>query len=100
MNKGTTTRFIDFCAGIGAGRIGLENNGLTCIGFSEIDKYAEKTYRHFFGDSEKNYGDLMKINTKEMPDFEMMIAGFPCQSFSVIGQRKGMNDASRRGSQV
>lgn len=85
-------KFIDFCAGIGAGRLGLENNGLSCIGFSEIDRQAEKTYRKFFGDEEINYGDLMKINTKEMPDFDMMIAGFPCQSFSVIGQRKGMSD--------
>ena len=79
-------KFMDFCAGIGAGRIGLENNGLSCIGFSE------KTYRKFFGEEETNYGDLMKIDTKKMPDFDMMIAGFPCQSFSVIGQRRGMRD--------
>ena len=85
-------KFMDFCAGIGAGRIGLENNGLSCIGFSEIDKNAEKTYRKFFGEEETNYGDLMKIDTKKMPDFDMMIAGFPCQSFSVIGQRRGMRD--------
>ena len=85
-------RFIDFCAGIGAGRLGLENNNLLCIGFSEIDRLAEKTYRKFFGEKEINYGDLMKINTQELPDFDMMIAGFPCQSFSVIGQRKGMQD--------
>lgn len=38
-------KFIDFCAGIGAGRLGLENLGLSCVGFSEIDKYAERTYR-------------------------------------------------------
>ena len=85
-------RFMDFCAGIGAGRIGLENNGLTCVGFSEIDKQAERTYREFFGKEEINYGDLTKIETKKLPDFEMMIAGFPCQTFSVIGQRKGMTD--------
>ncbi len=92
VNTKNNLKFIDFCAGIGAGRLGLENNGLSCVGFSEIDRQAEKTYRKFFGDEEKNYGDLMKINTKEMPDFDMMIAGFPCQSFSVIGQRKGMSD--------
>jgi len=85
-------KFIDFCSGIGAGRLGLENNGLSCIGFSEIDNQAEITYRKFFGEEETNYGDLMKIDTKKMPDFDMMIAGFPCQSFSVIGQRKGMQD--------
>lgn len=84
--------FIDFCAGIGAGRLGLENLGFTCVGFSEIDKNSEKTYREFFGQEEKNYGDLTKINPKELPDFDIMIAGFPCQTFSVIGKRKGMGD--------
>lgn len=85
-------KFVDFCAGIGAGRLGLQNLGLSCVGFSEIDKYAERTYREFFGQEEKNHGDLMKINPADLPDFDLMIAGFPCQSFSVIGQRKGMND--------
>src|SRR3990167_7793464 len=85
-------KFVDFCAGIGAGRLGLQNIGLSCAGFSEIDKYAERTYREFFGQEEKNHGDLMKINANDLPDFDLMIAGFPCQSFSVIGQRKGMND--------
>jgi len=85
-------KFIDFCAGIGAGRLGLQNLGLSCVGFSEIDKHSEYTYREFFGQEEKNHGDLMKINAKDLPDFDLMIAGFPCQSFSVIGQRKGMND--------
>jgi len=85
-------KFVDFCAGIGAGRFGLQNLGLSCVGFSEIDKYAERTYREFFGQEEKNHGDLMKINANDLPDFDLMIAGFPCQSFSVIGQRKGMDD--------
>lgn len=91
-NQKTNIKFVDFCAGIGAGRLGLQNLGLSCLAFSEIDKHAEKTYREFFGQEEKNYGDLMKINHNDLPDFDLMIAGFPCQSFSVIGQRKGMND--------
>ncbi len=85
-------KFMDFCAGIGAGRLGLENLGLNCVAFSEIDRHAERTYREFFGEEEKNHGDLMKINPTDLPHFDLMIAGFPCQSFSVIGQRKGMND--------
>lgn len=85
-------KFMDFCAGIGAGRLGLEKLGLSCLAFSEIDKYAEKTYREFFGHEEKNHGDLMKIDPKNLPDFDLMIAGFPCQTFSVIGQRRGMSD--------
>jgi len=85
-------KFIDFCAGIGGGRLGLENLGMQCVGFSEIDKKAEKTYREFFGDEEQNYGDLTKLDKNGLPDFDLMIAGFPCQTFSVIGQRKGMKD--------
>lgn len=85
-------KFMDFCAGIGAGRLGLEKNGLSCVGFFEIDKQAEITYRKFFGEDETNHGDLTKINPQKLPNFEMMIAGFPCQTFSVIGQRKGMGD--------
>lgn len=84
--------FIDFCAGIGAGRLAFEKLGLTCLGFSEIDKNAEKTYRLFHGETEKNYGDLTKINTDDLPNFDVMVGGFPCQTFSVIGQRKGMDD--------
>ncbi|CAH9018931.1 DNA (cytosine-5-)-methyltransferase [Candidatus Nitrosacidococcus sp. I8] len=85
-------RFFDFCAGIGTGRMGLENIGLQCIGFSEIDIDSEYTYQAFFGQAEKNYGDLMEINPNDLPDFELMIAGFPCQSFSIVGQRKGIED--------
>ena len=77
--KNNNLKFMDFCAGIGGGRIGLENLGMQCVGFSEIDRNAEKTYRLFFGEKEKNYGDLMKINPDDLPD--LMIAGFPCQSF-------------------
>lgn len=94
MSKKQTQKlkFIDFCSGIGAGRLGLEKNGLSCLGFSEIDEQAERTYRLFFGNEETNHGDLMEIDTDKLPDFDMMIAGFPCQSFSVVGQRKGMQD--------
>lgn len=93
--KNNNIKFIDFCAGIGGGRIGLENLGMRCVGFSEIDRSSVKTYREFFGEEEKNHGDLMKVNFDDLPDFDLMIAGFPCQTFSVIGKRTGMQD--RRG---
>jgi len=93
--KNNNPKFIDFCAGIGGGRIGLENLGMKCVGFSEIAPSYIRTYRKFFSEDEPNYGDLMKINPKNLPDFDLMIAGFPCQPFSVIGPRTGMYD--RRG---
>ncbi len=88
-------KFLDFCAGIGGGRIGLENLGFSCVGFSEIDKNTEITYKKFFAGNEKNFGDLMKINPKELPNFDIMISGFPCQTFSIIGDRCGLKDEDR-----
>lgn len=85
-------KFIDFCAGIGGGRLGLEQNGFKCVGFSEINDNSINTYRRFFGNEEINYGDLTKISIKELPDFDLLIAGFPCQSFSINGKRKAFDD--------
>ena len=88
-------KFMDFCAGIGGGRIGLENLGMSCLGYSEIDKDAEITYKHFFGNNEKNFGDLTKINPDDLPGFDFLIGGFPCQTFSIIGNRCGLRDKER-----
>ena len=84
--------FMDFCAGIGGGRYAAELNGLKCVAFSEIDKDAEVTYRHFYQTNERNFGDLMTINHNELPDFDLMLAGFPCQTFSINGKREGFKD--------
>jgi len=62
----------------------------TCIGFSEIDKYAIQTYQKNF--NHKEYGDITTINEKELPDFELLVGGFPCQSFSIAGKRGGFKD--------
>lgn len=84
-------KFIDFCAGIGGGRVALERSGMECVGFSEIDKNAISTYKLFFGE-EENFGDLNDIDTSKLPEFDLLIAGFPCQSFSIVGKRKGFDD--------
>lgn len=84
-------KFIDFCSGIGAGRLGLEKSGMKCIAHSEIDEDANNTYVKFFNDN-NNLGDLTKIIPEQLPPFDLLIAGFPCQTFSIVGKRKGFSD--------
>ena len=62
-----------------------------CVGYSEIDKYATKVYERHFG-GHKNYGDITKINADELPDFDCLVGGFPCQAFSIAGKRGGFDD--------
>ena len=69
----------------------IKKSPFTCIGYSEIDKYAIKVYERHFG-GHKNYGDATKINPKELPDFDLLVGGFPCQAFSIAGKRKGFDD--------
>ena len=67
------------------------DEGLSCIGYSEIDKYACSVFeKHNPG--VPNYGDITKINAEELPDFDCLVGGFPCQAFSIAGKRKGFDD--------
>lgn len=65
----------------------------TCIGFSEYDKFASDVLRYHYPNI-KNYGDITKINWDTVPDFDLLVGGSPCQSFSIAGKRAGFNGAS------
>lgn len=83
-------RFIDLFAGIGGIRLGFESVGGQCVFSSEFDADACKTYEANFG--EYPSGDITKISTKDIPDFDILLGGFPCQSFSIIGKQEGFNN--------
>ena len=85
--------FIDLFAGIGGTRLGFEAVGGKCVFSSEWDKYAQKTYQANFG--ETPYGDITKIPADSIPDFDVLLAGFPCQPFSTIGKRQGFKHATQ-----
>jgi DNA (cytosine-5)-methyltransferase 1 len=89
-------RYIDLFAGIGGFRIALEqfcaeaNWPAQCVFASEIDPYARAAYAANFG--HEPHGDITQINEREIPDHDLLFAGFPCQPFSIIGQGKGFDD--------
>ena len=87
-------RYLDMFAGIGGFRSGLERlGGFECIGFCEIDKYAKKSYEAMYDTKgELYFNDARKIKPEELPDIDLITGGFPCQSFSIAGQRKGFED--------
>lgn len=62
-----------------------------CVGFSEVDRYAIDIYRRHFPEH-RNFGDCSKIDTRALPDFDLLVGGFPCQAFSIAGKRGGFSD--------
>lgn len=83
-------KMIDLFAGIGGIRIAFENCGVICVKSSEIDKYACETYEMNF--QEKPLGDIKRISAEDLPEFDIIAGGFPCQPFSIGGLRKGFAD--------
>ena len=82
--------FIDLFAGIGGMRIPFDRLGGKCVFSSEWDSHAQQTYYHNFG--EMPAGDITKIDERDIPDHDILLAGFPCQPFSIIGDKQGFAD--------
>ena len=78
--------FIDLFAGIGGMRIAFEKAGGHCVYSNEWDKYCQQTYFANFG--EQPEGDITKVDAKDIPDHDILVAGFPCQPFSIAGVSK------------
>lgn len=83
-------RFIDLFAGIGGIRIPFQELGGDCVFSSEWDQFAQKTYRVNFGETPS--GDITQIESSSIPDFDILLGGFPCQPFSSAGLKKGFAD--------
>lgn len=92
-------RFIDLFAGIGGFHLAFHRNGCECVFASEIDKFARKTYEYNFKSISPNLfnsgnfnDDILEIEPKDIPNFDILCAGFPCQPFSQAGLKKGFNE--------
>lgn len=81
---------IDLFAGIGGMRLGFERAGFKIVYSNDIDSQACHTYRTNFGEIDER--DIRKVDVESLPEFDILLAGFPCQPFSMIGKRDGLND--------
>jgi len=82
-------KYFSLFSGIGGFELALANH--ECVGYSEVEPNAIKVYEKHFP-NHKNYGDITKIDESALPNFEILVGGFPCQSFSIAGNRGGFMD--------
>jgi DNA (cytosine-5-)-methyltransferase len=87
--------FIDLFAGIGGMRLAYENVGGRCVYSNEWNKYSQQTYYVNFG--EQPEGDITKVDAKTIPDHDILVAGFPCQPFSIAGVSKKISLGRKTG---
>ena len=90
--------FIDLFAGIGGMRLAFELTGAECVFSSEWDRFAQRTYAANFGETPA--GDICDIDAADIPDHDALLAGFPCQPFSIAGVSKKNSLATRTASQT
>lgn len=83
-------KYFSAFSGIGGFELGMPDDW-ECIGFSEIEPRAITIYQKHYP-SHKNYGDITKIKAEQLPDFDLLVGGFPCQSFSIAGKCGGFAD--------
>ena len=83
-------KFIDLFAGFGGFWLSFESLGFECVFSSEIDEHAKEVYKLNFGDTP--FGDITKIDENQIPNHDILLAGFPCQPFSIAGEKKGFCD--------
>ena len=89
---------IDLFAGIGGIRMGFENAGFKTVFANDFDAPCKQTYDFNFKDSKLVVEDIRKIGIDDLPEFDFILGGFPCQAFSIAGYRKGFDDPKNRGN--
>lgn len=89
--KSKKLKAIDLFAGIGGMRLGFEQSGFEIVYSNDVDSYACQTYRANFGEIDER--DIREVDPKSLPRFDVLLAGFPCQPFSMIGKRDGLKDS-------
>lgn len=91
-------RTLDLFAGVGGIRLGFEKAGFTTVFANDFDKYCKDTYDINFKNAKLVVEDIKNIKTVDLPKFDFILGGFPCQAFSIAGYRHGFNDKKGRGN--
>jgi len=89
---------IDLFAGIGGMRLGFENAGCETVFSNDFEPACKITYDLNFNTSKLHIEDIRNINPQSLPEFDILLGGFPCQAFSIAGHRQGFNDDKDRGN--
>ena len=93
-------RFIDLFAGIGGTRLGIESIGGECVWTSEWDSHSQKSYANNFADDHAVAGDIREVDARDIPDFDFLVGGFPCQPFSICLLYTSPSPRDQRGSRM